>query len=81
MIPALLNQIKMLSSLKGQVEARAGELSRLNDTSSPVRVETQVSEKDRLLLRHAIILRCEAFLTSSASCPPEALPRARGRRS
>jgi class 3 adenylate cyclase len=46
-IAALLNQIKMLSSLKGQVEARAGELSRLNDTLEQ-RVDTQVSEIERL---------------------------------
>jgi class 3 adenylate cyclase len=46
-IAALLNQIRMLNSLKGQVEARAGELSRLNDTLEQ-RVAAQVSEIERL---------------------------------
>jgi class 3 adenylate cyclase/uncharacterized membrane protein len=46
-IAALLNQIKMLNSLKWQVEARASELGRLNDTLEQ-RVATQVGEIQRL---------------------------------
>ncbi|MEM7043859.1 MAG: adenylate/guanylate cyclase domain-containing protein [Pseudomonadota bacterium] len=46
-ISALLNQIMMLGSLKGQVEARAAELSDLN-SSLEMKVEAQVSEIDRL---------------------------------
>jgi class 3 adenylate cyclase len=46
-IAALLNQIKMLASLKGEVEARAAELGRLNSTLEQ-RVETQVGEIQRL---------------------------------
>jgi len=45
LIAALLNQIVMLSRLKGQVDARASQLSQLNDTLEQ-RVETQVSEID-----------------------------------
>jgi uncharacterized membrane protein len=41
-IAALLNQIKMLNSLKWQVEARASQLSQLNSTFEQ-RVATQVS--------------------------------------
>ncbi len=33
-----------------------------------------LSEKDRLLLRHAIILRCEAFLTVERRLPKNSLP-------
>ena len=46
-IAALLNQIKMLASLKGEVEARAAELGRLNSTLEE-RVATQVGEIQRL---------------------------------
>jgi class 3 adenylate cyclase len=46
-IAALLNQIAMLRSLRSQVEARASELSRLNETLEQ-RVESQVSEIERL---------------------------------
>ncbi len=46
-IAALLNQIMMLGSLKEQVEARAAELTDLNNNLE-MKVEAQVSEIDRL---------------------------------